>query len=245
MSGIRDALRQKASEIKSKGKQDVRRARRAANVDLDKLKRKAQQDVKTGRRAASSAASNAKSGLKQDLKKAERAASKKKGNLKRKAKQDVRAADRALMGVSAGGVAKKAAQAVGDGVAASAGGGTTPAGGDADTRAMADRARAAGEARAPIDADIDPMGNPREMEALATAGYGAPDEAMESFVVGGGMMQADADEMDSIAFFSGEDDGAAIGFFGDDVMDDKSDNNDDDRDAFGFGLGGGDSDVWF
>jgi len=251
MSGLSSALRQKASDLKSKGKQDVRRARRAATVDLEDLKRRARQDVKTGRRLASRKASDAKSGLKQDLRKAERSASKKKSDVTRKAKQDVKAADRAIMRASAGGVAKKAARAVGDGLEASVETGAAPAGDDRDTRAIADRARAAGEARAPIDATIDPMGNPRAMEAFATAGYGSADDAMEALVFGGGIMRDDetagseeiaADSVDSVAFFSADD--AGFEFFG---TDDTSGDRDRDRDAFGFelGSGGGDNNVWF
>lgn len=38
---------------------------------------------------------------------------------------------------------------------------------------MADRAREAGEARAPIDAELDPSGDPRAMESFASGGLSA------------------------------------------------------------------------
>lgn len=234
--GIRDALREKASSIQSGAKQDVRRARRAANVDLAKLKQRAKQDVKAGRRKAGSAAQAVKSGAKQDLKKAERTASKKKGNLKRKAKQDVKRADRAVMRASVGDVARKAS-AVGASLSEGMVAGDATVGTDRRSRTMADRARVAGEARAPVDATLDPAGDPRAIEALATAGYSTADGAMENFVVGG--MGPD-DGMAMGVGFDGEADGAGFGLTGDEMEGDEMLFADD------FGVTGGDEmDEWF
>lgn len=100
------------------------------------------------------------------------------------------------------------------------------------TDSIAKRAAEAGEARAPVDADLDPGGDFRGIEAFATAGM---DEAIEQsggepmLDAGGAGGGAGGDPMGLAADFGGEanepdavvgldiEDGEPMGFFGDDA----------------------------
>lgn len=97
---------------------------------------------------------------------------------------------------------------------------------------VADRARRAGEARAPVDARLEPMGDPRAIEAFATAGIGASDEQtadepayfgdMEGLVLGsatfdddaGDLLAIDTDSDETEDWFSfDDDDDDSMGWF--------------------------------
>lgn len=101
----------------------------------------------------------------------------------RKAKQDVRTLDRKTFTArqKAAAAAQRASQAIeGADIDIDA----------PDQRSIADRARAAGEARAPVDATFNMTGNPRAIESMAMAGGGQGSEgadetsSLESFVTG-------------------------------------------------------------
>lgn len=103
----------------------------------------------------------------------------------RKAKQDARTLDRKTFD------ARKAAAAASQRAKAA----LDSADIDIDTpdqRSIADRARVAGEARAPVDATFNMAGNPRAIESMAMAGGGMGSQdaseasSLESFVTGSG-----------------------------------------------------------
>lgn len=202
MAGIAEALRRKASSIKSGAKQDVRKARRAASVDLDAVKRRARQDAKIGKQTATSSIRGVRrSNVAQ-------AASEKKKELKTKAKQDVNAAERSLASLSAKDIVAGAAEASESFSQDMVAGDVMDAPED-DT--VADRAREAGEARAPVDADLDPVGDPRALEDFATA---AGDGRMESLLTpsvaddegqqAGGWFEGDSQQADADGLMASE-----------------------------------------
>lgn len=103
------------------------------------------------------------------------------------------------------------------------------------SEAIADRARQAGEARAPVDVSLDMQGDPRAMEAFATADPGdiaaaspdgladdGSDMSMEALVLGGIGVGVDGNETDDNGGLSFDDPlGVAVGF-GMDDGDDES-----------------------
>lgn len=186
-------------------------ARQRVREKLSELKRKGDRDVRRGQSAA------------------RRRARQSVETAKQKAKQDVDAAERTVRQTSARDVAAKAAA-----IAAAAGGES-----QVPDRSMMERAREAGEARAPIDAELDPGGDPRAIEAFAQAGDDSAEPlATGDLGVGGGLV---GDDM--TGFFGSGGDGASDaddgpGFFGqrgEEEADDADDLEFDDS----FGLTGG------
>lgn len=98
---------------------------------------------------------------------------------------------------------------------------------DAEDKDIADRAREAGEARAPMDAQLDPGGDPREIESFASAGMGGDDGDWFAADEGGFF---DGETDDGFGFFeSGDND--PFGLAGDGESDDSGD-------PFGLGASG-------
>lgn len=158
---------------------------------------------------------------------------KKAQELKSKARSDIQAADRKISNPEAQAKAKAAAikQAKKRAKALS-----EPDLEDAerDKSKVSDRAFESGEARAPMDADLNMTGDPRGMEAFATAGVNLDDqgsESMEDLVLGSGPMATSDDaEVDE-----SEDFGIGVGF---------GDAGDDD-DSAGWFDSDGDTEGWF
>jgi len=171
------------------------------------IRRKGGRDVSRGRDAA------------------QRKARERAEDAKQKAKQDVKAAERAASKTSVKKALKKIATEVDAGDIS-----------DAEAEDLMDRARRAGEARAPVDAELNPGHNHRKFEEYAAGGdTDSPSETGLEEMASVGM------DMDS-GFFG--DDSESPGFFGGATDDDRGDREDDGDDNplhfdDGFGLMGG------
>jgi hypothetical protein len=149
---------------------------------IDEVRRKAGRDVSRGsdaaKQRAQAAAAETKKRARQDLNRAEVAVS--------KAADDV---DRQAVKKAAAAAARGAASAVD----------SRPS----EPQSMMGNLRQASDARAPVDADLDPSGNPRDIESFASAEPAEPT---------GGDMGAVGEADDSLIL--GDTSGDEPGFFG-------------------------------
>lgn len=179
---------------------------------IDEIRRKAGRDVSRGssaaKRRAREAANETRKRTRQDINRAELAVS--------KAADDV---DREAVTKAAAAAARGAASAVE----------TQPT---APPNSMS-QLRQASDARAPVDADIDPSGDPRSIESFARADPTGADgkELAAGSAAGDSLILGDAE--DAPGFF--DNNSEATGFFGSQDAEDGSELDFEDE----FGVGGG------